>query len=68
MIVLLNMINKSDFEFGYSVSYISHDQWGIIYFEHAFNPNDHNKYSIQFDDLLFGLVDMINFIEKYKTK
>ena len=48
-----------DFEHGYAITSMAHDMWCALT---AVGGEGEPSYYIQYDDLLFGLVDLINFL------
>lgn len=65
--VIHSLLYYLDFEHECVVKSMHHDMWCSLYAE-CYKDDQVFKFHIQYDDLLFGLVDLINFVRQIETE
>lgn len=65
--VIQSILSYLDMEHECVVKAMYHDMWCSLSAE-CYKNNQVVKYYIQYDDLLFGLVDLINFVRQIECK
>lgn len=65
--VIQSLLYYLDFEHECTVKAMYHDMWCVLSAE-CYKNNKVVKYNIQYDELLFGLVDLINFVKLIEVR